>query len=188
MHDSSQTKLSANDQPISKTKRRKTAKPVNSAESTIRNQPDKQPKPKKRKRDKSDNDSDTPEKRRNDKTANAEIEIDLTAPNPTSKKARRLQKKGKPVPAPPPIRPHPTSTADNETVHPERQKLLKKDIPRAEFGVWIGNLSYKCDVSALRGWLVRGDKRVTDKEITRMNLPLNANGQSKGYYRYDCLC
>ena len=113
-----------------------------------------------------------------------ELEIDLKAPTPPSKKALRLQKKGKPVPKLPSTSRPPTTLAPEEStednVHPERKKLLK-EIPRAEWSVWIGNLAYKSDVKALRGWLVRSDKRVTDKEITRINLPLNADGQPKGF-------
>jgi hypothetical protein len=112
-----------------------------------------------------------------------ELEIDISAPNPPSKKALRLQKKGKPIPKLPSTSRPPTeltpATTNPDAIHPDRQKLVK-EIPHAEWSVWIGNLSYKSDVKGLRGWLVRGDKRVTDKDITRINLPLNADGQSKG--------
>jgi hypothetical protein len=138
-------------------------------------------KPKKRKRDKVLEDTKEKKKRKKDKKAkdDEELEIDITAPNPPSKKAKRLQKKGKPVPRLPDTS-QPPSSKPTENVHPER-KALVKEIPRAEFGVWIGNMSYKSLVADLRGWLVRGDKRVADKEITRINLPLNADNQSKGY-------
>jgi hypothetical protein len=140
-------------------------------------------KPKKRKREKTDDkeDSKKQKKKKKVKSDTEELEINVNAPNPPSKRAKRLQKKGKEVPRLPSTSQPPPSKTVSENVHPERKGLVKKEIPRAEFGVWIGNLSYKSDVAGLRGWLVRGDKRVTDKEITRMNLPLNADGQSKGY-------
>jgi hypothetical protein len=115
-------------------------------------------------------------------SAPSELEIDVSAPTPPSKKALRAQKKGKPIPPlPSTSQPPPPSAGD---IHPSRKDLVK-EIPRAEFSVWIGNLSYKSDVKGLRGWLVRGDKRITDKEITRIHLPLNADEQSKGYCLWD---
>jgi hypothetical protein len=123
------------------------------------------------------------------KSETEELEIDISAPTPPSKKALRLQKKGKPIPRLPSTSQPPPSTSavldttdagDADTTHPDRKKLVR-EIPRAEFSVWIGNLSYRSDVKGLRGWLVRGEKRVRDKDITRMNLPLNAQEQSKGY-------
>lgn len=134
----------------------------------------------KRKRDSTDDPTKKKKKHKKEiKPIIPEIEIDVSAPTPPSKKALRLQKKGKPVPAlPSTSQPPPSDVVDS--VHPDRKNLVK-EIPRAEYSVWIGNLSYKSDVKALRGWLVRGDKRITDKEITRMHLPLNANEQSKGY-------
>jgi hypothetical protein len=140
---------------------------------------------KKRKRESAGEDSDQKRKTQKKRTKldTQEIEIDTAAPAPPSKKALRLQKKGKPVPPPPTtsetLSNLSTAGAKTDTTHPERKKFLK-ETPQAEFSVWIGNLSYKSDVRALRGWLVRGDKRVTDKEVTRLNLPLNADGQSKG--------
>jgi hypothetical protein len=134
----------------------------------------------KRKRESTDDPTKKKKKlKKETKTTIPEIEIDVSAPTPPSKKALRLQKKGKPVPPlPSTSQPPPSDVVDS--VHPDRKNLVK-EIPRAEYSVWIGNLSYKSDVKALRGWLVRGDKRITDKEITRMHLPLNANEQSKGY-------
>jgi hypothetical protein len=96
-----------------------------------------------------------------------ELEIDISLPTPPSKKALRQQKK--------------VSTTDTpDTTHPDRRSLLKKLPARAEHCVWIGNLAYTTDVKSLRGFLVRGPDRVSDREITRINLPLNADGQSKG--------
>jgi len=95
-----------------------------------------------------------------------------------------LRKKGKPIPPLPSTSQPPTPSAGD--IHPPRKDLVK-EIPRAEFSVWIGNLSYKSDVKGLRGWLVRGDKRITDKEITRIHLPLNADEQSKGFAYVDFL-
>lgn len=139
----------------------------------------------KRKRDSTKEDSRKSKKKQKKesktKEGQEELEIDINAPNPLSKKALRLQKKGKPVltasQQPNPKQSTPATNID--TTHPDRNKLLKARL-EAEFSVWIGNLSYKSDVKALRGWLVRGDKRITDKEMTRINLPLNANGRSKG--------
>jgi hypothetical protein len=141
---------------------------------------------KKRKRDEEDSTSKAKKKSKYDKKRKAdtdELEIDITAPTPPSKKARRLQKRGKRIPKLPSTSQPPTTLAPptgEENIHPDRKKLVK-DVPRADWAVWIGNLAYKSDVKSLRGWLVRTDKRVTDKEITRIHLPLNADGQSKGY-------
>ena len=147
-------------------------------------------KPKKRKRDSKDESTKTPKKLKKEKSTKSEpeeLEIDITAPNPPSKKALRLLKKGKPIPPLPSTSQPPTTLtttpatpATPDTTHPSRRNLVK-EIPHAEFSVWIGNLSYQSDVKALRGWLVRGDNRVKDKDITRLNLPLNAQGLSKGY-------
>ena len=142
--------------------------------------------PKKRKRDVTTDDTEKKKKKskKDDKSKPEpkELEIDITAPTPPSKKALRLQKKGKVIPSlPSTSQPPPSTTTAEDTTHPDR-KTLVKEIPRAEFSVWIGNLSYKSEVKALRGWLVRGDNRVRDKDITRVNLPLNADGQSKGYF------
>jgi hypothetical protein len=139
--------------------------------------------PKKRKRESTTNESKEKKKSKSKKEKKSkpvpdELKIDITAPAPPSKKALRLQKKGKSIPPLPSTSQPPSSTSD--ATHPDR-KALVKEIPRAEFSVWIGNLSYKSDVKGLRGWLVRGDHRIRDKDITRMNLPLNADGQSKGY-------
>jgi hypothetical protein len=112
-----------------------------------------------------------------------ELEIDISAPTPPSKKALRQQKKSKISPTESLLsaKTAPTHEPAGDTTHPDRQSLLKKGPPRADYSVWIGNLSYTTEVKSLRGWLVRGDSRVTDKQITRINLPLNADGQSKGY-------
>lgn len=141
---------------------------------------------KKRKREPASDDGDrkqkTQKKKAKTKIRSQEIEIDITAPAPPSKKALRLQKKGKPIQPQTSVQPSPIlqpTATKIDTTHPDRKKFVK-ETPRAEFSVWIGNLPYKLDIKALRGWLVQGDKRVTDKEITRMNLPLNADGQSKG--------
>ena len=137
----------------------------------------------KRKRDSTKDDSRKSKKKQKKesktKDGQEELEIDINAPNPLSKKGLRLQKKGKPVSNISQPRTNQSTPASIDTTHPDRNKLLKGK-SEAEFSVWIGNLSYKSDVKALRGWLVRGDKRVTDKEMTRINLPLNANGRSKG--------
>lgn len=167
-----------------KKKKEKKSKQITNPDELVTGKDFKAPK---RKRDSKDDSSKS--KKKSKKTALAagtlpeELEIDISAPNPPSKKALRLQKKGKPVPKLPSTSLPPTTlvaAADTDTTHPDRQKLVK-EIPRAEWSVWIGNLSYKSDVKGLRGWLVRGDKRVTDKDITRINLPLNADAQSKGY-------
>jgi hypothetical protein len=158
------------------------------AEATPSNPLTTEEKPKKRKRESKDSSSSSkqkkPKKDANPTTIPEELEIDISAPNPPSKKALRLQKKGKPVPKLPSTSRPPTDLSAAaapapDSTHPDRQKLVK-EVPQAEWSVWIGNLSYKSDVKGLRGWLVRGDKRITDKDITRMNLPLNADGQSKG--------
>jgi hypothetical protein len=150
-------------------------------------------KKKKRKRDDAESTSESKKKSKKIKSLPIdpeEIEIDISAPTPPSKKALRLQKKGKPVPKLSSTSQPPTSLvpapSNDEDIHPDRKKLLK-EIPRAEWSVWIGNLAYKSDVKALRGWLVRTDKRVADREITRIHLPLNADGQSKGY-ETRCAC
>jgi hypothetical protein len=142
-------------------------------------------KPKRRKRDATSEDGSEKKKKpkKDSKSAHEpeELEIDISAPTPPSKKTLRMQKKGKPIPSVPSAsKPTPPSSPPADPIYPDRKKLAT-EIPRAEFSVWIGNLSYKSDVKALRGWLVRGDKRVTDKDITRMNLPLTADGLSKGY-------
>jgi hypothetical protein len=167
--------------PDKKEKKEKKSKDITTPDEPVTG---KDSKPPKRKRDTKDDSSTS--KKKSKKTASdtlpEELEIDISAPNPPSKKALRLQKKGKPVPKLPSTSLPPTTlvaAANTDTTHPDRQKLVK-EIPRAEWSVWIGNLSYKSDVKGLRGWLVRGDKRVTDKDITRINLPLNADGQSKG--------
>ena len=165
-----------------KSKKSKIVKGVSAVKDATAN--DDEPKPKKSKKRSRQDDEKSVKKTKKRKTTEepaAELEIDITAPNPPSKKALRLQKKGKPVPPlpstsqPPTTEPHPV-----DTTHPDRKKLVK-EIVRADFGVWIGNMSYKSDVKALRDWLVRGEKRIADKEITRINVPLNADGQSKGY-------
>jgi hypothetical protein len=178
---SKRKKTSSNDQSAPKERKMKKEKESHPSKDT-EIEPEK---PKKRKRDAT---IDEPEKKKKkskkDKTSKSEpkeLEIDITAPTPPSKKALRFQKKGKPIPPlPSTSQPPPSTTTAEDTTHPDR-KTLVKEIPRAEFSVWIGNLSYKSDVKGLRGWLVRGDNRVRDKDITRVNLPLNADGQSKGY-------
>jgi hypothetical protein len=175
----------SSDDSIKKEKKKKKSKDITSPSIDVPNTDDKK---KKRKREATTGEPDKKKKKKSKKDIKSELEeleIDITAPTPPSKKALRLQKKGKPVPklpstSQPPTSLTPTSTAADDTTHPDRKKLVK-EIPQAEFSVWIGNLSYKSDVKGLRGWLVRGDKRITDKHITRMNLPLNADGQSKGY-------
>jgi len=160
-------------------------------------------KPKKRKRD-AEPVSDSPPKKhksekkektgKKDKSKEAkktkaikepeELEIDVNLPAPPSKKALRLQKKGKPLAS---VTDTAKSLTTDETlmaedsVHPDRKSLIKREPPRAEFCVWIGNLSYSTDVKALRTWLNHGLAKVEDDEITRVNLPVNATGQSKGY-------
>jgi hypothetical protein len=113
-----------------------------------------------------------------------ELEIDVNLPAPPSKKALRLQKKGKPVPPVAETSQPPTSNEPkvDDSVHPDRKNLIKKEPPRAEFCVWIGNLAYSTDVDGLRTWLTHGLAKVDDDEITRVNLPVNATGQSKGYF------
>jgi hypothetical protein len=132
---------------------------------------DKKEKPKKSKKDKTPKDPE-------------ELEIDVNLPAPPSKKALRLQKKGKPIPpvaetSQPPTTDEPPKP--EESVHPDRKNLIKREPPRAEFCVWIGNLAYTTDVKVLRTWLTHGLAKVDDEEITRVNLPVNASGQSKGY-------
>jgi len=170
-----------------KEKAEKTKKPAADTTET-EHTPGEESKPAKRKRG-SEKEDKKSKKQKKEKIESAkavayeELEIDIALPTPPSKKALRLQKKGKPLPKLPSTSLPPvtlTPATDNADVHPDRKGLVK-EIPRAEFSVWIGNLSYKSDVAALRGWLVRGEKRITDKDITRMNLPLNADGQSKGY-------
>jgi hypothetical protein len=176
------------DKPAAATekKEKKEKKPKDTTTLSTRPPAQKDSKVKKRKRDTTKDDSSKTKKKSkktSSQTLPEELEIDISAPNPPSKKALRLQKKGKPIPKLPSTSRPPTTltpaTTNPDAIHPDRQKLVK-EIPHAEWSVWIGNLSYKSDVKGLRGWLVRGDKRVTDKDITRMNLPLNADGQSKG--------
>jgi hypothetical protein len=181
--DPSKEKSSKKDKKEKKSKKLKLSEPPPSIETPDSSLPSE--KPKKRKRDSKDESSKNPKKLKNEKSTKfppEELEIDITAPNPPSKKALRLQKKGKPIPPLPSTSQPPTTTpaATPDTTHPSRRNLVK-EVPHAEFSVWIGNLSYQSDVKALRGWLVRGDKRVKDKYITRLNLPLNAQGLSKGY-------
>lgn len=172
-------------------KKKKKKKKTLSEENTVTSRDSPQSdikKEKKRKREVAESNSvPTKKSKKENKVKNEpeELEIDISAPTPPSKKALRLQKKGKPVPPLPSTSQPPTNIAsktpvDEQNVHPDRKKLVKEE-PRAEWSVWIGNLAYKSDVRSLRGWLVRGDQRVTDKEITRIHLPLNADGQSKGF-------
>ena len=156
-------------------------------------------KPKKRKRETQDGNQtpskkakskkkDKKEKSKKDENANdaKELEIDVNLPAPPSKKALRLQKKGRPAPAGPTTLQPPDSTEKpgkvDDDVHPARQKLIRKEPQRAEFSVWIGNLSYSTDVKGLRNWLTHGLASVEESEITRVYLPVNASGQSKGYH------
>jgi hypothetical protein len=172
-------------------KRVKTAGAANSQQDT---------KPKKRKREAQDEVESPPKKPKSDKRKNEkprenekepkpknaeELEIDVNLPAPPSKKALRLRKKGKPMhPSPTASQPSlPTlevSKADN-TTHPDRKKFIQKEPQRAEFSIWIGNLAYSTDVKALSTWLAHGLAKVEDSEITRVHLPMNAMGQSKGY-------
>ena len=171
-------KESSKDQSGLKDKKKKKLKESKPIDQT-NDPPLEETKPKKRKRETPNEDAEKKKKKsKATKSDPEELEIDISAPQPPSKKALRLQKKGKPVPPLPSTSQPPPSTID--TTHPSRKPLVKKEPPRAEFSVWIGNLSYKSDVKALRGWLVRGEKRVTDKDITRIHLPLNAEGKSKG--------
>ena len=187
--DPSKEKSTKKDKKEKKSKKRKLSEPPPSIEIPDASLPSE--KPKKRKRDSKEEPTKTPKKLKKEKSKKSEpeeLEIDITAPNPPSKKALRLQKKGKPIPPLPSTSQPPTTltttpATPDDTTHPSRRNLVK-EIPRAEFSVWIGNLSYQSDVKALRDWLVRGDKRVKDKDITRLNLPLNAQGLSKGYGRF----
>jgi len=154
-------------------------------------------KPKKRKRETQDGHQTPPkkpksekkdrtEKSQKDENANdaKELEIDVNLPAPPSKKALRLQKKGRPAPPGPTTLQPPESTPKpgkaDDAVHPDLQKLIRKEPQRAEFSVWIGNLSYSTDVKGLRNWLTHGLTKVEEIEITRVHLPVNASGQPKG--------
>ena len=170
-------KTSSEDQLTKKENKTKILKVIHLSKS-----PDDPPtKTKKRKLNSATTDDTKPKKKvkkdQKPKSEPKDLEIDLTAPAPPSKKVLRLQKKGKLIP---PLRSNPQPPPTDST-HEDRKHLVK-DIPRAEFGVWIGNLSYKSDVKVLRNWLVHGEHRVRDKDITRINLPLNVEGLSKGYY------
>jgi len=181
---------------MEKKKKRKDVKAVE--EKTAHSQPP-DTKPKKRKRETQDVTETTPKKPKSEKNHKKEkskkgeqtndakeLEIDVSLPAPPSKKVLRLQKKGKPAPPgsttsqPPVSAPEPSRVDD--TTHSDRQKLIRKEPQRAEFSVWIGNLSYSTDIKGLRNWLTHGIAKVEENEITRVHLPVNASGQSKGYH------
>ena len=104
------------------------------------------------------------------------LEIDLSAPEPPSKKA--VRKSRKPETTRLTVVEPPTTKTTDSSDRPDGLESAHA-AKRADWGVWIGNLSYSITKPDLRKFLVdRGS--IADEEITRIYLPsLGAAAGSK---------
>lgn len=139
------------------------------------------------------------EKKRKRKSApeEEELEIDVNLPEPPSKKAKRKEKKAKSKPAkdeaadekPGKDAMDEENTAGGEHVHPARKAQVstttKKEEKRSDYGIWIGNLSFKTTKDSLRRFFVeRGG--LDESTITRLHMPVDNNTkQNKGFAYVD---
>ncbi|EME82577.1 uncharacterized protein MYCFIDRAFT_215010 [Pseudocercospora fijiensis CIRAD86] len=133
-------------------------------------------------------------KRKRDEPAHEEeLEIDVNLPEPPSKKAKRKEKKSKTkTPKAEIAQPEETGAAVDD-VHPARKaqvsvapvaKQGEETSKRSDYGIWIGNLSFKTTKDALRKFLLdRGG--IDESSITRVHLPMNDKQQNKGFAYID---
>ncbi|RPA75157.1 hypothetical protein BJ508DRAFT_187377, partial [Ascobolus immersus RN42] len=119
----------------------------------------------------------------------AELAIDLSLPTPPSKKQlRKMKKHGETLP----------TTSDEKDVPapadgPEKEKKVVPEPgpnasqSRGQYGVWIGNLRFSTSAETLKNWLLRDPSPLTEKDITRINMPMNKSGSrgNKGFCYVD---
>lgn len=99
-----------------------------------------------------------------------ELEVDISAPEPPSKKALRKAKKHKTAsshPAEPKFTAGKPASVSSELANSETETATKASAQ----GVWIGNLHFSTTKADLRRFLTTGST-ITDKEITRVHLPM----------------
>ncbi|KXS97304.1 hypothetical protein AC578_10722 [Pseudocercospora eumusae] len=122
------------------------------------------------------------------------LEIDVNLPEPPSKKAKRKEKKSKTKTKTPKaeVAKSEETEAAVDDVHPARKAqvtvapAVKKEetSKRSDYGIWIGNLSFKTTKDALRRFLLeRGG--IDESSITRVHLPMNDRLQNKGFAYID---
>ncbi|KAF7197799.1 RNA-binding protein rnp24 [Pseudocercospora fuligena] len=121
-----------------------------------------------------------------------ELEIDVNLPEPPSKKAKRKEKKSKTKTPKDEVAKSEETEAAVDDVHPARKAqvsvapAVKKEetSKRSDYGIWIGNLSFKTNKDALRRFLLdRGG--IDESSITRVHLPMNDRQQNKGFAYID---
>ncbi|GAB7341325.1 hypothetical protein MBLNU457_7593t1 [Dothideomycetes sp. NU457] len=126
-----------------------------------------------------------------------ELEIDINLPEPPSKKALRRQKKGKSATT--------TVAADTtlDSAFDETPATAPPSAPtsginaeekRSPHGIWIGNLAFSIDKSALKTFLTSPDSGLEETNITRVHMPAPPGGgdsarrlkpQNKGFAYVD---
>ncbi|KAF2216055.1 hypothetical protein CERZMDRAFT_82104 [Cercospora zeae-maydis SCOH1-5] len=118
-----------------------------------------------------------------------ELEIDVNLPEPPSKKAKRKGKKAKSKPVAT-ENTEATATAQEDNIHPSRSLQVpvakgEESGKRSDYGVWIGNLSFKTTKESLRRFFLdRGG--IDETSITRLHLPVDHNTkQNKGFAYVD---
>lgn len=129
------------------------------------------------------------EKKRKRVEKDDDLAIDISLPEPPSKKAKRKEKKAKSKPAKA-DKTDGASAAVEDQIHPSRSLQVpiakgEEAGKRSDYGVWIGNLSFKTSKDSLRRFLLdRGG--IDETSITRTNLPVDHNTkQNKGFAYVD---
>ncbi|GIZ42462.1 hypothetical protein CKM354_000573200 [Cercospora kikuchii] len=127
--------------------------------------------------------------------AEEELEIDVNLPEPPSKKAKRKEKKAKSKPAATENTDaakdeNATTKTQEDNIHPSRSLQVpvakgEEAGKRSDYGVWIGNLSFKTTKETLRRFFLdRGG--IDETSITRLHLPVDHNTkQNKGFAYVD---
>ena len=133
------------------------------------------------------------EKKRKRVEKDDDLAIDINLPEPPSKKAKRKEKKSKTKS----VKTDKTDAdgdvsmiAAEDQIHPSRSLQVpvakgEEAGKRSDYGVWIGNLSFKTTKDSLRRFLLdRGG--IDETSITRTNLPVDHNSkQNKGFAYVD---
>jgi RNA recognition motif-containing protein len=119
------------------------------------------------------------------------LEIDVSLPEPPSKKAKRKEKKlsKKPKTTKATAR---SDDANGTTVEAEQEEEAESALAakpaapakRSEYGIWIGNLTFKVTKDSLRQFFLN-QGGIDEDSITRLHMPTGDKGQNKGFAYVD---
>lgn len=138
------------------------------------------------------NSPNSSKKRKREEDPNA-LAIDLSLPTPPSKKALRKMKKHGVAPTTEckPADGETTTEGDSKTPASPAKPAAKPgphaSQSRTNYGVWIGNLSFRTTEKSLKDFLLAEGSPLTETDLARVNLPMNTHGArgNKGFAYVD---